>query len=152
MAEDNTPKETQPKAVVSSRSGISNPKKLVRVLFGLAVIASIVLIVLMLRHQPTETIQPAFTPAPTASVTITDQGFVPATLLVKKGTIVTWKNTTTDGHSIVSNPHPTHEDLAALKSEPLPKDQVYHYKFNQTGTYNYHDEQSLTSSGTVVVE
>ena len=154
MAEDNTPpKEEQPKAVVSHHSRFSNPSKLIRTLFVLIIVAAIALIVLMLKQpDPTKTVQPSFTPAPTAKVTITANGYEPATLKVKAGTIVTWTNTDTAGHSVVTNSHPEHTDLSDLKSDPLIKDQTYHYKFTKAGTYNYHDEQVLTNNATVVVE
>lgn len=153
MAEDITPNEEQPKAVVSHHSRFSNPSKLIRALFILVIVAAIALIVLMLRQpDPTKTVQPSFTPAPTATVNITASGYVPATLKVKAGTIVTWTNTDQVGHSVATNSHPEHNDLSDLKSDPLIKDQTYHYKFTKAGTYNYHDEQKLTSGGTIIVE
>lgn len=92
-------------------------------------------------------------PAPkySAQVAVTIQGFVPATLLVKKGTQVTWLGVH-QIHQIASDPHPLHNELPGL-FESKPSSGSYSFTFNNVGTFTYHDEVSpLKFHGTVIVE
>lgn len=86
-------------------------------------------------------------------VTITKDGFVPATLKISKGTTVTWTNKDTVPHLVASNPHPEHTGLSGFEAEtPIEPDNTYSYTFDETGTYTYHDHLSPTSNGTIIVE
>ncbi len=88
----------------------------------------------------------------TANVTITDKGFVPATIVVQKGTRITWTNTDKVSHQIQANPYPTGKSLPSLKSHILNNQQVYEYTANTTGTFNYHDYLNPTTNGTIQVK
>lgn len=90
---------------------------------------------------------------PTAQVTITTQGFVPQTILIKKGSTVNWTNRDNKPHQIASDPHPTHSLLLTLgKGKLLPAGSSFTLTFDRTGTFTYHDEQNpLKFKGVVVV-
>ncbi len=90
---------------------------------------------------------------PTAIVKITDKGFEPTSLTVKKGTVVIWKASgNTKPVVVAANPYPTNDSLEGLKSEQLGSGAEYRYKFNESGTFNYHDNLNPTVNGTVIVE
>ena len=87
-----------------------------------------------------------------AAVTITDRGFVPATLTVRAGTRIVWTNTGATLHQVASNPFPTDNGLPGLKSAILNNTQAYSFTAGRTGTYGYHDQLDPTMNGTIVVE
>lgn len=93
-------------------------------------------------------------PAPLAQVTITAQGFVPQTILIKKGSPVNWTNRDNKTHQIASDPHPTHLLLPALgKGKNLSPGSSFTFTFDKTGTFTYHDEQNpLKFKGVVIVK
>lgn len=87
-------------------------------------------------------------------VEITDKGFSPQTIAIKKGSSVTWINHATFFHDIESDPHPSHSLSPFLNTdEPLIKNDSVTINFEKTGTYTYHDELNpLKFKGSVVVE
>jgi plastocyanin len=88
-----------------------------------------------------------------AQVTITPAGFSPATVSVRRNTVVQWKST--DGkatHIIAANPYPSDNSLLTLKSPQIGMGATYRYKFDKSGTYAYHDDLHPTVNGKVVVE
>lgn len=91
------------------------------------------------------------TPKYSAQVAITSQGFIPATLLVKQGTQVTFISKDNRPHQVASDPHPTHTGLPGfIQAKPTAS---FTYTFSKTGTFTYHDEVSpLKFHGTVIVE
>lgn len=89
--------------------------------------------------------------AKVAEVTITADGFEPATLLVEPGTKVIWTNTDDELHQVAANPHPTSEELPDLKSEILNEGQTYDFIAGQSGEFGYHDYQNPTTNGTLIV-
>lgn len=91
---------------------------------------------------------------PAAQVTITAQGFVPQTILVKKGSTLNWTNRDNKPHQVASNPHPTHTLLPVLgQGKLLPAGSSFTLTFDRTGTFTYHDEQNpLKFKGVVIVK
>jgi plastocyanin len=90
--------------------------------------------------------------APTAQVQITKDGFLPATLVVQKGTKVIWTNTDDNMHQMQANPHPSGDSLPGLKSEILNHQQTYEYTADTAGTFGYHDHLNPTTNGTLEVQ
>jgi plastocyanin len=121
-------------------------KSTVRIGIAAAVVILIVLVVAVVNRQSTNA------PVRTAAITITDTGFQPAQMIIKKNTVVTWTNTDTTGHTVGANPYPTHDSLKALASKALIKGEKYSFTFDKAGTYNYHDDLHplLNASITVV--
>ena len=86
-------------------------------------------------------------------VTYTDEGFSPLILRVKKGDTVTFKNTSTTGLWVASNPHPTHTDLPGLDADhTLINGETYMYTFTQIGSWGFHNHLNSRFQGTIVVE
>ncbi len=87
-----------------------------------------------------------------ATVQYTDSGFVPATVTVKKGTTVTFKNTSSRGMRVASAVHPTHQLLPGFDQlKSVEKGGMYEYTFTKVGTWKYHNHVGLSDTGTVVV-
>ncbi len=84
------------------------------------------------------------------SISVTKDGFTPSTIRVKKGQQVSWHNTDVQPHQVIS------KDVGALRldeSTILAKDDSATVTFEQSGTYQYHDNLSTPGfQGTVIVE
>jgi len=89
-----------------------------------------------------------------AQITITKDGFVPATVSVAKGTQITWTNTDTEPHQVAADPFPKNDSIPGFDSTIiLQQDESLSFIFEQSGTYTYHDEANpLNFKGIVVVE
>jgi len=86
---------------------------------------------------------------PPVTVTITDNGFDPATVKVKKGQEVTWNNQSHIAQKLVG----TQKRPAGLgTSDPLNFGDTYSFTFEDTGTYTYYDPAKVDHQGTVIVE
>ena len=103
-----------------------------------------------------ESPQPTALPTkpPVAQITVTAQGFVPQTILVKKGSTLKWTNRDNKPHQIASDPHPTHTLLPIMgKGKLMPAGSSFTLTFDRTGTFTYHDEQNpLKFKGVVIVK
>lgn len=116
----------------------------------IVVVAVVLLAIVLLLTLPSK--RPVPKPAFQAQVSITDQGFIPATLMVKKGTKVNWVVSDTKPHQIASDPHPSHNSLPALLQNQ-PSQSSYSYTFDKVGTFTYHDETDpLKLRGSVIVK
>jgi len=90
----------------------------------------------------------------TADVSITANGFVPATIQVKVGTQITWTNDDTAKHQVAADPYPKDDSIPNFDSSVVlePKDTTSS-TFETPGTYTYHDELNpLTLKGTIIVK
>ena len=92
--------------------------------------------------------------AQTCHVNITKDGFVPKTLIVKKGTTVIWTNTDDRSHTVTSGS--PGEITAPLKSLLLEKGQKYEFTFEYSGlyqgSYKYFDQVTKIMRGVIIVE
>jgi plastocyanin len=92
-------------------------------------------------------------PVSVAAVTITKDGFTPSTIQVERGITVTWTNTDSATHQVVTDPHPGHTNLKDLDSDPLNQGDSSSFTFENTGTFTYHDEMNpLRFKGPVIVK
>jgi plastocyanin len=78
-----------------------------------------------------------------ANVTISAAGFVPATVTINQGDTVTWTNTDTATHQVVSN-------KAGLSSPVLSTGQSYSFVFKDAGNFAYQDAMNKRLKGNVV--
>jgi plastocyanin len=84
-------------------------------------------------------------PSATVTVNITATGFSPATVVIRDDDTVTWKNTDTQPHQVVS-------DTNAFPASPvLDPGETYSYRFGTASAYSYHDGRKPASMGTVHV-
>ncbi|HEV7454532.1 MAG TPA: cupredoxin domain-containing protein [Candidatus Saccharimonadales bacterium] len=84
-----------------------------------------------------------------AQVQITDTGFSPATVKVKKGQRVTWSNDAVIPRQVLGS-----NAMPALNTDVvLQEGDTVTVTMDQPGTYSYHDAQSVSDiSGTIIVE
>lgn len=75
--------------------------------------------------------------------------FSPATLSIKKGTTVTWVNTTDDEHDVNNDPG---SPAQLTKSQLFGQGKTYSFTFSKTGTYKYHcDPHPIGMKATITV-
>lgn len=87
-------------------------------------------------------------------VQITNYGFIPGTISIKKGSSVTWTNQDREPHQVATDPYPIRDNLAGFDSEEaLITRDSFTYIFEQSGRYTYHDPLNPQKfKGIVVVE
>src|SRR2546426_4101375 len=83
--------------------------------------------------------------AATSTVQIKSTGFVPATVTINQGDSVTWTNTDTKDHQVVSNG-------GAFASAILNPGKTYTHAFASGGTYHYHYGLHPSLKGTITVK
>lgn len=87
-----------------------------------------------------------------AVVTYTDTGYMPATITVKKGTAVTFRNESSGGMWTASAAHPTHRVLPGFDQlKSVANGGSYDYTFVKVGTWQYHNHVKPTDTAVVVV-
>lgn len=85
-------------------------------------------------------------------VKITDAGFVPDNITIKKGTAVVWLNLTNNFVWTASDPHPTHTIYPQFDpQEPYKNGETWAFVFDRAGDWGYHDHLKPSSKGTVHV-
>lgn len=91
------------------------------------------------------------TGAETTTVSMTGNGFSPATVSVGVGGSVTFMNDDTASHQVSSNPHPLHTIFPSLNGPVLDAGGTFSLIFPRAGTFSYHDHLNPGLTGTVVV-
>jgi plastocyanin len=86
------------------------------------------------------------------TITYTDNGFSPATLTVKSGTVVTIKNSSSSLLQFDSDPHPVHTDDPELNIGVIAPGQSKTITVTQTGTHGYHNHSNPDDTGTLIVQ
>lgn len=82
--------------------------------------------------------------AATKTVRITGSGFSPSPVTITAGDRITWRNTDTVRHQVVSN-------AGTFASPVLLPGRTYTYTFSRSGTYRYHDALVPNRNARVVV-
>jgi plastocyanin len=84
-------------------------------------------------------------PTATVTVNITATGFSPSVVVIRDNDTVTWKNTDTQPHQVVS-------DTDAFPDSPvLAAGETYSFRFGTPSAYSFHDGRKPASVGTVHV-
>lgn len=86
------------------------------------------------------------------TVTLTSDGFSPATLTIKAGETVTWENKSGEAATVNSDPHPVHTNYAPLNLGNFPDGGTLSLTFDKPGTYGYHNHLNPSERGTITVE
>jgi plastocyanin len=96
---------------------------------------------------------PAASPSgQTATISMTDTGFVPATVSVSAGTTVRFVNDGQAQHWPASAVHPTHDILPEFDSKRgVATGETYSHTFTKAGSWNFHDHLNPSFTGTVTV-
>ncbi|HSX29622.1 MAG TPA: cupredoxin domain-containing protein [Candidatus Saccharimonadales bacterium] len=85
----------------------------------------------------------------TGEIVIGADGFSPATLRIKKGSVVTWNNRGLDQHELAAD----QSELGLGNGQLLEIGDSYTYRFTNAGTYTYYDADNPNAfKGTVIVE
>jgi len=84
-------------------------------------------------------------PAATKTVTIKATGFAPTSVTIKTADRITWKNSDSKTHQVVS-------DGGVFASPILGAGKAYSYTFNKAGTFRYHDALYPSRKGKIVVQ
>jgi plastocyanin len=114
------------------------------IVIAVIVVAMIIGFVLFLTNKnQNQNNQP---PAPTTgTVLMKDSSFVPDSITITKGNSVTWQNDDQYTHHVVA-------DDGSFDLGDQSNGEKVSYRFNKTGTYNYHCSIHTFMTGKVVVE
>ena len=106
------------------------------------------------QEEELEVIPPPLPPPPSngKTVTISGSGFSPSSITINAGDTVKWVNNDNKSHWPASDPHPQHNGYAGFDSFGISAGSDWSFKFNNTGTWYYHDHQSISKTGVVVVQ
>lgn len=94
-------------------------------------------------------------------VTLTDMGFSPSELSIKKGAVVTFTNASPQNMRVASNPHPIHDEYPTRggcisstfdSCAKVAPGQSWSFAFDAVGTWGYHDHLHPSFAGTIVVQ
>ena len=87
-----------------------------------------------------------------AYIEITENGFFPETILVKKGTIVTFIISDTNLHKPATDSYKPNEKLSNFTPDKnLAPNERYSFKFSEPGSFNFYDEKNPNEFHLVVV-
>lgn len=105
----------------------------------------------------TPTIPPTSTPSGTMNeqtvhITLTPNGFEPASITIKTGTKVVWTNNSGQAATINSDPHPIHTDFPPLNLGSFADGQSLSLTFTTPGTHGYHNHLNPSVRGTIIVQ
>ncbi len=85
-------------------------------------------------------------------VSVTEDGFFPATLSITRDMTVVWVNDTAKPVRIGANPYPDASSLPGLKSGDIAPGDSYSYTFTASGTFGYANYNEPTEGGSVQVQ
>ncbi len=86
------------------------------------------------------------------TVNITKSGFNPQTLTINQGETVKWINISGTEVSVNSDTYPKNEKHPFLNLGEIPAGYSSDALFEDSGTYNYHNQKIPTQQGTIVVK
>lgn len=98
-----------------------------------------------------------------ATVTLTDNGFTPQHITIKKGGTVTWVNESDGNMWVGSAMHPTHtaydgttlsehcDDVTGTSFDQCKNSDRYSFTFDKVGKWNYHNHSASSQFGSVTV-
>jgi plastocyanin len=84
-------------------------------------------------------------------IQVTANGFIPATVSVKAGSQIVWKNTDSAPHTVSGNPY-VEKPTTDLRSNTILPNGSYTYKATSAGEIQYHDRTQPTLGGSIKVE
>ncbi len=85
------------------------------------------------------------------TITFTDDGFSPNSYTVKKGTVVTVKNNSSESMQFSSDDHPQHQENSELNLSVIQAGQSGTFTPTTVGTWGFHDHLNERRTGTLVV-
>lgn len=86
-------------------------------------------------------------------ITYTSEGFEPDELVIQKGDVVTYVNSSDLEFWPASDIHPTHEIYPEFDpQQSLPPGEEWSFTFNESGTWYFHDHITPLYSGKIIVK
>jgi plastocyanin len=82
------------------------------------------------------------------TINIRDMMFTPSQITVKKGATVTWTNNDSTTHTVVDDL----SNVGGPHSDDIQPGSSYSFKFNKTGSFQYHCTIHSSMRGTIVVQ
>jgi len=99
--------------------------------------------------------QPPPPPPPsnkTITITINDSGFYSHLYVtINRGDTIRWVNNDDRRHWPISDPHPEHDNYPEFDSQEIRPGKEWSFTFQKKGNWGWHDERSLSNSGTITV-
>ncbi len=132
----------------------TNDPKLTAIIVGIIVVGLVLAGFLALKPKKKAAPVNTISNLEAAAVSITKNGFDPATISVKKNQEVTFTNNDDKAHRVFSDPFPTGKNLPGFDSQKvlMPGDS-FTYVFEKTGSFTYTDYLNPTTyHGTVEVK
>jgi plastocyanin len=118
---------------------------------GVFIVGAAIILVKTDRPLPEEILATNTVTSPT--VVYTNDGFTPAELTVKTGTMVTFINQSDASMWIASAPHPAHTLYPEFDEKAsVAKGGSYSFTFDKVGTHPYHNHVLLGKYGKIIVE
>lgn len=91
-------------------------------------------------------------PGKTHIITLTEDGFVPATITIKRNDIITFKTTRNKPFWPASNIHPTHGIYPEFDPlDAIMPDKTWSFKFGKVGKWAFHDHLAPYFVGKITV-
>src|SRR5690606_186793 len=88
----------------------------------------------------------------THTVVLTESGYEPKSLTVKRGDVVTFTTDRVYEHWPASNLHPTHNVYAAFDPKrPLGPSEEWSFQFTRVGQWQFHDHLKSIYTGDITV-
>lgn len=85
-------------------------------------------------------------------ITYDGSKYSPASLQIKNGDIVRFKNSSSDSFWPASAPHPQHTDYPEFDAKAaVGPGQTFDFKFTKVGTWKFHDHLKPTAFGSITV-
>jgi len=89
----------------------------------------------------------------THTILLTNDGFEPNTLFIKKGDTVTFQTTRLEPFWPASDLHPAHDAYPEFDSQrPLNQNESWQFKFEKKGNWGLHDHLNSFSRGKIHVQ
>lgn len=85
-------------------------------------------------------------------IVYSDGGFAPASVSVKAGQSVVFKNTSLRAVQVNSNPHPAHKLYPELNIGVINAGESKSLSFTAVGTKKYHNHLNPSENGSIVVQ
>ncbi len=86
-------------------------------------------------------------------IKITDEGYIPNNITIKKGQSIAWINESSDWKLPASDVHPTHTIYPEFDpKQPFEIGKAWVFTFNKVGEWDFHDHLIPRMKGTIKVE
>lgn len=115
------------------------------------------------KTQQMSTIQDSYTVPMSATVKYTADGFIPDSVTIKHGGVVTFVSADETPMWVASNAHPTHlqydgtsrtqhcPDIKGTAFDQCTPGKSYSFTFLKVGNWNYHNHVNANDDGTIIV-